>query len=43
MENVAVTPHIGSATDAARNEMSKLSADNILCYVKGIPIANRLV
>ena len=35
MENVAVLPHIGSATVEARNEMSKLAAENILEYYKG--------
>src|SRR5690606_4389022 len=35
MENVAVTPHIGSATVEARDEMSKLAAENIIAFVKG--------
>ena len=43
MENVAVTPHIGSATVEARNEMSRLAAWNILQFVRGEPITNRVV
>ncbi len=34
-ENVAITPHIGSATINARNEMSRLAAWNILQYCRG--------
>ncbi len=40
MENVAVTPHIGSATMEARNEMSRLAAMNIIQYYRGEPIRN---
>ncbi|MBL7745777.1 MAG: D-glycerate dehydrogenase [Chitinophagaceae bacterium] len=35
MENVAVLPHIGSATIEARNEMSRLAAVNIIEFYKG--------
>lgn len=35
MENVAVTPHIGSATIEARNAMSALCAKNIISGLKG--------
>ena len=42
MENVAVTPHIGSATTKARNEMSRLAALNILQFINGENIANRV-
>lgn len=35
MENVAVTPHIGSATIEARNAMSVLCAKNIIAGIKG--------
>jgi glyoxylate reductase len=34
MENVAVLPHIGSATVEARNKMSKLAAENIIGFYK---------
>ncbi len=35
MENVAVLPHIGSATIEARSEMSRLAALNILAFYSG--------
>lgn len=35
MENVAITPHIGSATVEARNAMSVLCAKNIIAGIKG--------
>lgn len=35
MENVAILPHIGSATVEARNEMARLAAENIIEYYKG--------
>lgn len=35
MENVAVTPHIGSATVKARNRMSEYAAQNIIACYKG--------
>jgi glyoxylate reductase len=40
MENVAVLPHIGSATVEARNEMSRLAALNIIQFKKGGRITN---
>lgn len=40
MANVAVLPHIGSATVEARNEMSRLAALNIIQFVRGEPIDN---
>lgn len=40
MENVAVTPHIGAATVEAREEMSKLAAENIIELYKGNRIPN---
>ncbi|MEO1011960.1 MAG: D-glycerate dehydrogenase [Bacteroidota bacterium] len=38
MENVAVTPHIGSATVTARDRMSLYAAQNILACYRGEPI-----
>ena len=35
MENVAILPHIGSATIEARNEMSRMAAVNIVEFYKG--------
>jgi glyoxylate reductase len=40
MENVAILPHIGSATIEARNEMSRLAAVNIIEFYKGNNIPN---
>jgi glyoxylate reductase len=40
LENVAVTPHIGSATVEARDEMSRLVAQNIIQYFRGERIDN---
>jgi glyoxylate reductase len=40
MENVAVLPHIGSATVEARNEMSRLAALNIIQFYRGEPLEN---
>ena len=40
MENVAVTPHIGSATVEARNEMSRLAALNIIQFSRGEALTN---
>ena len=34
MPNVAILPHIGSATEEARNEMSRLAAVNIVEFYK---------
>ena len=35
LDNVILTPHIASASDTARNEMSKLVADNIVAFFEG--------
>ncbi len=40
MENVCVLPHIGSATIEARNEMSRMAAENIISYFKNGTIPN---
>ena len=40
MDNVAILPHIGSATVEARNEMSRLAALNILEFYKHRRIPN---
>jgi glyoxylate reductase len=40
MENVAVLPHIGSATIEARNGMSRLAAENIIEFYKHGRIPN---
>ena len=40
MENVCILPHIGSATIEARNEMSRMAAENIISYFKNNTIPN---
>jgi glyoxylate reductase len=40
MENVAILPHIGSATVEARNEMSRLAAVNVIEFYKNGKIPN---
>lgn len=40
MENVCILPHIGSATIEARNEMSKMAAENIISYYKNNTVPN---
>ena len=40
MENVAVLPHVGSATIETRNKMSVLAAENIIEFYRGNRIPN---
>jgi len=40
MENVCILPHIGSATIEARNEMSRMAAENIIQFYKNDFIPN---
>ena len=40
MENVCILPHIGSATVEARNEMSRMAAENIISYFKYNTVPN---
>jgi glyoxylate reductase len=40
MENVAILPHIGSATIEARNEMSRLAAVNVVEFYKNGKVPN---
>lgn len=42
MENVAVAPHIGSATIEARNEMSRQAAENIIQFSRGEEVRRRI-
>ena len=37
MENVVVLPHVGSATEATRQAMVDLAADNVLAVLQGRP------
>lgn len=42
LDNVILTPHIASASDTARNEMSKLAAQNIIDFFEGRVPANKV-
>jgi glyoxylate reductase len=42
LENVALTPHIGSATVEARDEMSRLAANNIIQFYRGEQLDNQV-
>ena len=42
MENVAILPHIGSATMEARGEMSRMAAINIIEFYRGNKIPNMI-
>ncbi|SFU33448.1 Lactate dehydrogenase [Pustulibacterium marinum] len=42
MENVAVTPHIGSATVEARTAMADMAAQNIIDFFKGKEVVNQV-
>jgi glyoxylate reductase len=35
MRNVVIVPHIGSATDEARNGMARIAATNVLAFLRG--------
>lgn len=40
LSNVCVLPHIGSATEEARNGMAKMAADNLVAFSKGEKMPN---
>ena len=35
MDNVILTPHIGSATWESRHEMARMAAENLVAMIKG--------
>lgn len=39
--NLIITPHIGSATQAARERMAELAVDNLLAGLGGLPMPHR--
>ncbi len=43
LDNVILTPHTGSATTYARNEMAKMVANDILAAIEGKDPVNRIV
>ncbi|WP_171475289.1 2-hydroxyacid dehydrogenase [Frigoriglobus tundricola] len=38
LDNVIITPHLGSATEETRRRMAELSVDNLLAGLKGAPL-----
>jgi glyoxylate reductase len=43
LPNVVLTPHVGSATGATREAMTRVLVDNILALERGAPLPNRVV
>jgi glyoxylate reductase len=43
MKNVVVLPHIGSATEKARNAMARIAATNVLLFLRGRDPLHRVV
>jgi len=43
MKNVVLVPHIGSATEEARNDMARIAATNVLRYFRGLAPLHRVV
>jgi glyoxylate reductase len=43
LENVALTPHVGSATEHTRAEMARLCAENVLAALAGEPMPAEVV
>jgi glyoxylate reductase len=35
LKNVVLAPHIGSATEEARNAMARIAATNVLLFLRG--------
>ena len=40
LANVVLLPHIGSATVATRNKMSRMAAENLIAMLRGEPPPN---
>ena len=43
MKNVVILPHIGSATEEARNAMARIAATNVLLFLRGKEPLHRVV
>jgi glyoxylate reductase len=43
LENVVIVPHIGSATEEARNAMARIAATNVLLFLRGQEPLHRVV
>jgi glyoxylate reductase len=42
LENVIITPHLGSATEQTRQRMAELSVENLLLGLAGKPLAKKV-
>lgn len=42
LENVVITPHLGSATDQTRRQMAEISVANLIAGLEGRPLLNPL-
>ena len=42
LDNVVLTPHLGSATVRAREAMTRLVVDNVLAFARGEPLPTRV-
>jgi len=43
MKNVVIVPHIGSATEEARNAMARIAATNVLLFLRGQEPLHRVI
>lgn len=43
LSNVVLTPHIASSTLRAREEMAKIAATNIIDFLEGNEIKNKII
>jgi glyoxylate reductase len=43
MKNAVIVPHIGSATEEARNAMARIAATNVLLFLRGQEPLHRVV
>ena len=43
MKNVVILPHIGSATEEARNAMARIAAENVLRFLRGQEPLHRVI
>src|SRR5262249_36020294 len=43
LDNVIITPHLGSATDQTRRRMAEVSVDNLLAGLAGRPLPCRVI
>jgi len=42
LENVVITPHLGSATEETRRRMAEVSVENLMAGLEGRPLAHRV-